>query len=288
MKFSLVIPTIGRVEPLRELLAAFGEQSLADFEVLVVDQSGGAAIGEMLSEFAGRFPLRHLPMTGRGAARARNYGWSFARGEIINFPDDDSLYPPTILAQVAERLAAEPALGGLTTRVETMGRADPDPGPITRDNIFGRCVEFALFFRREAAGDLRFDENMGVGCSTPWGSDEGPDLMLRLMAHGLNLYYDPNLVIYHPDPDATPDDRLLRRNYSYSCGRGYLLRKHGYPLSVVGYSLVRSLGGSVLMGLTGRFFKARYYFGAFAGKVRGYLNGGGSEPQHVTSPLQSH
>jgi hypothetical protein len=41
------------------------------------------------------------------------------------------------------------------------------------------------------------------------------------------------------------------------------------------------------MALTGRFFKARYYFGAFAGKVRGYLHGGGAEPQRVTSALRS-
>lgn len=289
MKFSLVVPTIGRPLDLQRfidslLLQGSDHVDLRDVELLVVDQSGESATAELLQRQQTPFVIRHLPMTGRGASRARNFGWSFARGEILTFPDDDCHYPAGLLDQVFTRFE-NLQVDGLMAQVEHLGRQDQAGGTVTRANVLLRCVESGFFVRRARTGAVRYDERMGVGAASPWNSDEGPDLLLRLIDDGLRIDYAPELVIHHPDPLQTLDQRLQERCFKYSRGRGYLLRKHRFPAQVVLHTLIRSLGGSLLMAATARPFWARYYWNSFVGKALGLLGGSNAPSQEVSSPL---
>lgn len=290
MKFSLVVPTIGRPTELQRFIDHLHHQSgpgvdLRELELLVVDQSGKPDTGELLARQRAPFRIQHLPMNGRGASRARNYGWGFARGEILTFPDDDSHYPDGFLPRVLECFA-DPTVDVVNGTVEHIARQDAAGGRITRQNVLSRCVEAAMFCRRERVGDLRYDEHMGIGCESPWNSDEGPDLLLRMLERGLRLEYHPELVIHHPNPLQTADERLQERNFKYCRGRGYLLRKHGFPLTAIGYTLLRSLGGCAMMALTARPFWARYYWRAFVGKWQGLRGGKNAPEQLLSSPLR--
>lgn len=272
MKFSLIVTTIGREDALRLLFRSLAAQGRTDFEVIVVDQSGATGVARVVAEFAVEFPLRHVPMRERGACRGRNRGLEYASGDLVSFPDDDCTYPPSVLDRVAAIFDSQPELDALTTRAETMGRCDTRGGRTDRSNLLLRCVEFTLFARRQRLGDLRFDEQIGPGAGTPWGADDGPDLMLRMLDRGLHLAYFPEIVILHPDPTAVYDDATLKRSYSYSRGRGRLYRKYRFPLSIVAWAMFRSLVGSLLMLGTGRFRRARYYWLSFTGKWAGYVN----------------
>lgn len=274
MKFSLIVSTIGRDDALRLLFCSLAAQDRADFEVIVVDQSRADGVLAVVREFAGQFPVQHVPMSERGLSRGRNRGLEHASGELVGFPDDDCTYPAELLAQIAAVFDNRPEVDALTTRLETMGKCDTTGGPIDRGNLFLRCIEATLFIRRGRLGDLRFDEQMGTGSGTPWGADEGPDLILRMLARGLRVDYFPEIVIYHPNPVVEYDEQAMRRSYLYSCGRGHLYRKHRFPRRVVAWALFRSLAGSLLMLGTLRFRRARYYWLSFTGKWLGYLGRG--------------
>ena len=289
MKFSLVVPTVGRPADLQRFIDHLQLQTgdgleLRDLELLVVDQSGRNETAELLARQQAEFSIRHLPMSGRGASRARNYGWSFARGELITFPDDDCHYPCGFLPAVLQRFT-DLQVDAISVSIEHMSRPDIAGGPITRSNVLDRCLEAGLFARRKNLGELRYDELMGVGCDSPWNSDEGPDLLLRMLDQRLRVEYCPELCIHHPNPLQTLDDRLQERNFKYSRGRGYLLRKHGFPLSYVAKTMLRTLGGSLLMALTARPFWARYYWRSFVGKWQGLSGGKNAPAQVLTSPL---
>ena len=162
MKFSLVVPTIGRPAELQRFIDHLHLQGgdrvdLRELELIVVDQSGKRDTGELLAQQQAEFTIRHLPMTGRGASRARNYGWSFAQGEFITFPDDDSHYPAGFLERVLHCFD-DPEVTAISATVEFMGKADAKGGRITRQNVLHRCIEAALFARRAPLGDLRYDE----------------------------------------------------------------------------------------------------------------------------------
>ena len=289
MKFSLIVPTIGRPADLQRFidhLALQGSErlDLREVELLVVDQSGKSETADLIARQETPFAIRHLPMAGRGASRARNFGWSFARGEIISFPDDDCHYPVGLLTGVLQ-LFDHPEHDALMIQVEHLGRQDQLSGAVTRANVLFRCVESGFFVRRGRAGEVRYDERMGVGAASPWNSDEGPDLLLRLLDQGLQIHYAPELVIHHPNPLQTLDQRLQNRCYQYSRGRGYLLRKHRFPVKVIANTLIRSLGGSLVMAATARPYWARYYWNSFAGKMLGLLGGNNVPPQEISSPL---
>jgi glycosyltransferase involved in cell wall biosynthesis len=291
VKLSLVVCTIGRPDDLQRLIDSLEIQAgprvdLSEWELLVVDQSGQPETGELLARQNSAMTIRHLPMPGRGAARARNYGWSFARGELITFPDDDCHYPAGFLEQVLQ-LFDDVGVDALQTQCEFIGKQDDFGGPITRQNVLQRCVEAALFARRERLGDVRYDEMLGVGSHTPWNSDEGPDLLLRMLERGLRIDYHPELVIHHPNPLQTQDEGLQQRNLKYSRGRGYLLRKHRFPWPIIAKTMIRSLGGSLLKLLSGQPYWARYYWNSFVGKWQGLRGGKNAPPQLLTSPLSS-
>jgi glycosyltransferase involved in cell wall biosynthesis len=237
------VSTIGRQAELARLFDSLVSQKRDDIEVLIVDQSEGQQVSDLIRDYKGTLTLRHIPCQRRGVSVGRNMGWDHAIGEIISFPDDDCWLPPGFLDEIDIRFIRDARLAGLTTNVKTLSRCDRTGGIVNRKNIFGRCIEFALFVRRELIGDLRYDEKLGVGAGTKWGADEGPDLMLRMIDRSLTIEYFPELYIFHPSPENLPLPKLIARTRAYAFGRGYLYRKHEFSKWQIARSLTRSTMG---------------------------------------------
>jgi hypothetical protein len=199
-----------------------------------------------------------------------------ATGDILCFPDDDCTYPPTLLEKLAAFFSGHPEYGFLCGRSVTdegedaAARHARSASPVRRESIHAQCIEFAFFIRRASLGSLRFDENMGVGAPTPWHSDEGPDLALRLMENGAAGFYDPQVAVWHPRPVFQYDEKAIDRSYRYACGTGYFLRKHHYPPGHVAWLLAKAIAGSALGGLTFNSGQARFYWARLHGTWRGW------------------
>lgn len=275
-RFSLVLCTRGRQAEVGALLESLLRQAREDFELIVVDQNRDDRLVETLAQYSHRFPLRHIRSEESGAARARNVGLAYAKGELIGFPDDDCIYLDGYLDAVDRVFARNAGLGGLTGH-PTTGRHPLDESSLGGGQDLGvftvhnRCQEFTIFVRRDWLGSLRFNEHMGVGAPTPWGADEGPELLIRLMQTGCKMQYFPSLFVYHPDKVRTISRTALTRAASYARGRGCLLRLHRFPKTIVLNSLFRPAAGCSLYLLTLRPLRSAYYFSVFAGTLRGLL-----------------
>jgi glycosyltransferase involved in cell wall biosynthesis len=275
MLFSLIIPTKGRVSEIERLLQSLAAQTLQDFEIILSDQNEDDRLAGVAHELKWGDRLLHLKSSG-GVSRARNAGLIRARGDLVAFPDDDCRYPPRLLEEVAHFFETNPEfgfLGGASFSDEggdAVARHAREASPIERESIHAQCIEFAFFIRRAQLGDLRFDEAMGVGASTPWQSDEGPDLMLRLKERGVRGYYDPRFAVWHPRPVVAYDAKAVDRSYRYACGHGYFLRKHRYSFGRLAYLMFRTLGGAGLGCLTLNGGKARYYWARLRGSWKGW------------------
>lgn len=116
----------------------------------------------------------------------------------------------------------------------------------------------------------RFDETLGLGSGTPWGSGEEGDYLIRAVNCGFALTYRPEITIFHDDKASTYDERGRIRAYSYSMGLGRLLRKHRYPWWFVGYQCMRPCGGALAALLRGRTDRARYHFAVLRGRFEGW------------------
>jgi glycosyltransferase involved in cell wall biosynthesis len=275
MKFSLIISTRGRVQELRRLFESLTAQTCQDFEIIVSDQNSDDRLDVILKDTAWKGRLTHLRNTG-GSSLGRNEGLRVATGEIIGFPDDDCVYPKDILERV-DRFFVEQANYGFLSGSsyddlgkDSVSRAAKVASKVRKGTIQLQCVEFALFVRREQLGDVRFDEEMGVGTASQWQAEEGPDLLLRLMERGVTGYFDPALAVWHRRVISKYDANEIDRTYRYACGNGYFYRKHGYSGTFFAYQMLRSLTGLVLAVLQLNAGKARLYGAKLRGRWRGW------------------
>lgn len=270
MNFSLVLATVGRTEQLYPLMNSLVAQTHQDFKVIVVDQNPDDRLVPLLDEYKAKFPIIRLRAEKRGHAFANNVGLPYADGEIIHFPDDDAWYPHDLFERVDKFLSENPDWGGMTGR-EATGKWDLEAGPIDKFNLWRRHISFTMFFRRESIQGLTFDESLGVGAGTKWGSGEETDFMLRVMKR-CRMYYDPGAIVFHPEWAKHPfTDTKIAKARSYGMGMGHVLRVHSYPLHFFAYHAVRPVAGTLLSLVRGKPDKARFHWAFAEGRMRGWL-----------------
>lgn len=277
MRFSLIMPTINRVNEPKRFLDSLTKQTYQDFELIVVDQNPDERLVPILALYEDKFPIFHLRLKSSGASRARNAGLERARGDLVAFPDDDCLYPPNVLTEVTRFFSENSDEDGFNGRSvdetgnSSMGNFDAEPGPVNKHNIWGRGIEYTMFLKRENLRNTWFDEEIGPASGTPWLCGEGTDYLLRLMEQGSSIHYDPGVVVIHPSTVFSTDAKNMRKAYSYGCGMGYVLKKHGFPARLKAKYVYRPIGGAAIALLSLNLSKAQYYSNVFRGRLRGLL-----------------
>ena len=276
LPFSLVVATKGRVSELVRLFDSLAAQTCNAFNVVVVDQNTEAILAETL---AGPWPfdVQHIRTPGAtGACRARNVGWRVATGALVLFPDDDCWYPPQFLEHAHARFN-ETGCAVLTGRAaDTAGRSingrfELDQCVVKSQNVWTTSIEWVAFFKRsllEALGG--FDEDVGIGSTTPWQSCESQDIVLRALEHGAGCVYDPSLFGHHAELNIeTPDEAQIRKGRAYARGMGWVLRKHKSAWPARAYWVLRPACKSLIRAAQGRPAAASYYRNIALGRLEG-------------------
>ena len=276
-RFSLILCTVGRRDEIGAFLDSLLRQGpvAATCEVLLVDQNRDDRLAGLIARYSDRLTVHHLPTDTRGLSRARNVGLRHATGELVGFPDDDCEYPAGYLDRVDQVFAGDPSIDAITGH-PTVDREPPpradwraDARPLDRVSVMNRCQEFTIFVRGRALGPVRFNDGLGVGAGTPWGSDEGPDFLVRLVDLGRRLVYYPHLLVYHPEKINRITRATLARAASYARGRGAFFRLNRYPAPVVANAVFRAVAGCGVRLLQLRPMQSAYYGVIAVGICRG-------------------
>ncbi|HVN34369.1 MAG TPA: glycosyltransferase [Casimicrobiaceae bacterium] len=106
-RVSVVMPAYNHERFVRAALASVVEQSLAEIEIVAVDDGSQDATGALLDEFAAdctthAVTIVHQPNA--GAHAAINRGLARARGEFVAIINSDDRYAPTRLAAMLDAL----------------------------------------------------------------------------------------------------------------------------------------------------------------------------------------
>ncbi len=136
-RVTLIVPTLDRPRFLERALRSLEEQTVQDFEVIVVND-GGRDPAAVLESFrprlggGGRLTVVHHDRN-RGLSAARNTGLRLARGRYVGFLDDDDRLLPHHLAVLLPALerGARAVHGDTRSVGEVAERADALP--CTRD-----------------------------------------------------------------------------------------------------------------------------------------------------------
>ena len=107
-KVSVIIRTCGRPAVLRETLISLRNQTYRNFEV-VVEEDGAPAARDMIRKEFGDLNIRY-EATGRkvGRSRAGNRALARAKGDYLNFLDDDDLFYADHLETLVKELEEHP------------------------------------------------------------------------------------------------------------------------------------------------------------------------------------
>lgn len=273
--FSMILCTLGRTQEIEQFLHSLALQGDdLSIQLIVVDQNTDDRLNEILGRYDDRFTTIHLRTT-PGLSKARNLGLTQASGNLIAFPDDDCTYPPGLLVMLQKEFENNPETGVISTLVtddagefSAGGRMLMQPCRITRKNVWWCGVSPSIFIRASAIGDIRFDETLGVGSGTIFGSGEETDLLLAFIEKGIRLDYFPKVVVHHP---RFHGPWRMNRGWLYGCGMGRVLRKHRWSfVSVLYYAALQGVR-AVQSLLTLRFRKMLFHCAMSMGRIRGYL-----------------
>jgi GT2 family glycosyltransferase len=223
---TVVIPTIGRLEPLRRCLESLARSDPPPAEVLVVDQSHDPAIEAAVVELAGDRG-RVVRSDGVGVARARNDGLRAAACDVVLVTDDDCTVGPNWVS-TGGRLAAMHPGAIVTGQVLPVGdpravpstKDDPSPRDLSGERRGGWLFGNNMVLPRDAVLELGgFDERFG-----PDEAAEDNEFCYRWLKARHPLRYEPALVVDHHDW-RSPDD-LERLYVRYARGEGFFYAKH--------------------------------------------------------------
>ncbi|MCU0793319.1 MAG: glycosyltransferase [Opitutaceae bacterium] len=177
---SVLMPVHNGGHFLRPALESLRVQTLADFEILAVDDGSTDDTPAILAAWPDpRLRVLTLPEN-RGEAAARNHGLAAARAPYVALLDADDLAYPERLARQAAFLDTHPEIGLLGTDCDVIS-AEPGPhAPIDspRDDatlrwqsLFGHAfVHSVLMFRRElfTARGVAYSAEFPVATDYDW------------------------------------------------------------------------------------------------------------------------
>ena len=228
MKVSLVLVPSGRDLELLDFLKSLIFQTYKNFELIVIDQNRDGNIDHILQTFAACLDIRHVKVDFTGATLARDYGIALTKGDIVTFPDDDSVYDKRVLEQVVSEFVRRRKMAILAagsydfsdTRF-SKGFNSRRAGYFSRLNMMG--AEFTQFFALNRVDRQQFYMDPDFGIGSKYAGAEGFELLYRLLRSGNKAFYTPKIKIYHANKDQPNWSKAGM--LEYSTGIGAYIRK---------------------------------------------------------------
>ena len=204
MQFSIIIPVYNRPQEIDELLESLCQQSLKDFEVIVVEDGSSETCEDICKKYTQQLDLHYYFKPNSGPGPSRNYGAERSHGKYLIILDSDVIVPENYLQIVHDELAAEPvdAFGG-------PDKAHPSFTPIQKAINYSMTSFFTTGGIR--GGDKKLDKfyprsfNLGIRKSVyealegfaPMRYGEDIDLSTRIFKGGYSCRLFPEAFVYH-------------------------------------------------------------------------------------------
>ena len=273
MKLSIVICSYNRAQYIGDALDSLYKQttSLSDFEVMLVDNNSTDGTPEVYKSWREIHPegnFQYLTEHQQGASFARNTGAAHAQSDWLCFMDDDAVAFPDFVANIIKHTQEKPTIVGFGGKIipkyipekpvwmsyyvsSLVGNFDYSPVPCAFKK--GKYpLESNMVIKKSV-----FDQIGGFNTTLPgvMGTlrigGEGKELFYKVIGLGEEIYYDPNIIVYH-----VVETNKLTKEYLYrvasGIGRGERIRTlsistFSYTMKLIEYFF--KLGAGVVLGI---------------------------------------
>lgn len=200
--YSVIVPVYNRPEEIGELLQSLTQQTIHDFEVIIIEDGSSLCSDDVVDQFRDRLTIEYVIKPNSGPGPSRNIGFARAIGDYFIIFDSDCIIPPNYFEAVSQRLSIEKldAWGGpdrghenFTMLQQAMGYTMSST--LTTGGIRGGSESgfqprsFNMGISREVfnkIGGFKFDRLA-----------EDIEFSVRIRKHGFKIGLIPDAFVYH-------------------------------------------------------------------------------------------
>ena len=242
MKYSIIVPVFNRPDEVRELLDSLAQQTLKDFEVVIVEDGSETTCKDVCDQFAGILDLHYYYKDNSGPGQSRNYGAERANGEWLIVLDSDVVLPEGYLKAVDTSLIAHQS----SLPCDAWGGPDaahPSFTPVqkaisysmtsffTTGGIRGGKAKLDKFYPRSFNMGIRREVYRLLGGFSKMRFGEDIDFSYRIVEAGYKTRLLPDAWVWHKR--RTDFRKFFRQVYNSGIARINLEKRHPGTLKLV-------------------------------------------------------
>ena len=267
MKYSIIVPVYNRPDEVDELLKSLTEQTVKNFEVIIVEDGSATPCKEVCEKYTEQLDLKYFMKQNSGPGQSRNYGAERANGEYLIVLDSDVVLPRTYIKEVEEELASQPAdaFGGPDRAHESF---TPTQKAIsysmtsffTTGGIRGGKKKLDKFFPRSFNMGIRRDIYQQLGGFSKMRFGEDIDFSYRIVEAGYQPRLFPRAWVWHKR--RTDFRKFFRQVYNSGIARINLEKLHPGTMKLVHLLPMVFTVGVIALILISAFGRAMTHFDA--------------------------
>ena len=238
MKFSIIIPVFNRPDEVDELLESLCQQTVKDFEVLIIEDGSVKPCKDVCDKYANILDLHYYAKENSGPGQSRNYGAERSNGEYVIILDSDVVLPVGYLQAVEDELKQKPceAFGGPDS-------AHPSFTPVqkaisysmtsffTTGGIRGGKAKLDKFYPRSFNMGIRRDVYLQLGGFSKMRFGEDIDFSYRIVEASYMPRLFPEAWVWHKR--RTDFRKFFRQVYNSGIARINLEKRHPGTMKLV-------------------------------------------------------
>ena len=219
-----------------ELLESLSNQTLQDFEVIIVEDGSIKTCKDVCDKYADILVLHYYAKENSGPGQSRNYGAERAHGDWLIILDSDVVLPEGYLAAIDDSLQQSYAFGGPDA-------AHPSFTPIqkaisysmtsffTTGGIRGGKAKLDKFYPRSFNMGIRRDVYLELGGFSKMRFGEDIDFSYRIVEAGYQPRLFPDAWVWHKR--RTDFRKFFRQVYNSGIARINLEKRHPGTMKLV-------------------------------------------------------
>ena len=263
MKYSIIVPVYNRPDEVDELLQSLCEQSLKDFEVVIVEDGSQKDCKEVVGRYTDRLDVKYFMKPNSGPGQSRNYGAERAQGDYLLVLDSDVVLPTGYLQAVDDELRRQPAdaFGGPDAAHPSFTDVQKAisysmTSFFTTGGIRGGKKKLDKFYPRSFNMGIRRDVYLQLGGFSKMRFGEDIDFSYRIVEAG----YQPRLFPRHKR--RTDFRKFFRQVYNSGIARINLEKRHPGTLKLVHLLPMVFTVGVIALVLISAFGRAMMHYDA--------------------------
>ncbi len=238
MKYSFIVPVYNRPDEVAELLQSLVNQTLKDFEVIIVEDGSQVPCEAVVEGFNGVLDVKYFLKENAGPGQARNFGAQRASGDFLLILDSDCVIPTGYLQAVDDELRANPceAFGGPDRAHESFSPTQKAinysmTSFFTTGGIRGGKKKLDKFYPRSFNMGVRKDlyEKLGGFSNMRFGEDI--DFSIRIFKSGAQCRLFPEAWVWHKR--RTDFMKFFRQVHNSGIARINLYKRYPESLKMV-------------------------------------------------------